>query len=173
MRVSTLLPAQERRQVIDEDAAWPDASPYPAKGEQKWQVRVMPTVDQQWDTFLNVVQAYDSGTLLRNTLVRSTGGEAEGALIEREGHPDTLVLFSAEPEDRALRSGYRITWSSDALTTELLLLDLDPRMYWTLYSGAPLPVRLRVTAQGVGRHILYGAGTHSIRLQSTGGFLIR
>jgi hypothetical protein len=163
-KVSTLLPAGQRRQVIDEDATWSDSYPNPEKSEQKWQVRIMPATDQQWDTFLNVVQAYDAGTSLTNTLVRSTGGEAEGALIRRGGHPDALVMFGAAPTGRVRTTGYQFQWTASASTTELYLADLQPGRPWAVRidGGAPRP--LSTSSQGMGRITVPGAGSHTAML---------
>ena len=69
VEVSTLLPQPQRRIVYDERTLWPSRVP-PA--EKKWQVRILPMVDQQWDTFLNVVQAFDGGATSQTVCSKAT-----------------------------------------------------------------------------------------------------
>lgn len=52
-----------------------------------------------------MVQAYDAGTPLSSTLVRSAGGEAAGTLLRREMDLDTLVLFGAKAAGRVPSGG--------------------------------------------------------------------
>jgi hypothetical protein len=184
---STLLPQDARAVVYDEKQLW--GSTWTVRpAEEKWQVRVLPGAERKWDTFLNVVQAYDGGTVLRNTVVRSAGGEAQGALVQRGGLADALVLFNARqgpdlPQPalksgfslynpdaarllksvRLLTSGYAAAWTTDAPRTDLYLLDLDPARAWTAcVDGSTVP--LSVSGQGVGRLSVVGAGDHSLRL---------
>jgi hypothetical protein len=168
VKVSTLLPASPRRQIIDEDATWPDTFPYPRKAEQKWQVRLMPPTDRQWDTFLNVVQAWDAGTTLRNTLVRSAGGEAEGVLVDRAGHPHALLLFGAKSTARVLTAGYTVRWSSVTTTTDLYLADLSPAKAWKVRVDGGSAVALFVSAQGLARVTVPGTGAHTVVLEAAG-----
>jgi hypothetical protein len=152
--------------VVDEDAAWPDKNPFPLKEEQKWHVRVMPATNQDWDTFLNVVQAYDSGTVLINEHVRATGGEAEGAFIQRAGHNDVLVMFGASPSARELRNGYIVRWTAGAPATAVYLLDLTPAVRWQARVDGGSPKALSVSSQGVARLQVSGKGTHSLQLEA-------
>jgi hypothetical protein len=94
IKLNTLLPPNQRRQVVDETATW-GAADAPAS-EKKWQVKIAPQFDQDWDTFLNVISVHDTGTMVQNTLVTSAGGLAEGALIERANHNNVLVMFNSK-----------------------------------------------------------------------------
>ncbi|HTE17620.1 MAG TPA: hypothetical protein VK689_04470, partial [Armatimonadota bacterium] len=169
VKVSTLLPVGQRRTLIDEDELWPEDYSHPIKEEQKWQVRITPPVEQQWDTFLNVVQAFDAGTPLSSTLVRSAGGEAEGTLLRRETDPDTLVLFGAKAAGRVLTSGYRVSWTAVTAGADLFLMDLDPSRSWSVSVDGGAPAAVKVSGQGVGRLFVRGAGSHTLALSATGG----
>ena len=46
--VDTLLPAGQRRVVYDERQLWPEKAV--RQGERKWQVRILPPVEREWDT---------------------------------------------------------------------------------------------------------------------------
>lgn len=189
VRLTTLLPQVTRKEVVDLDELWPDKWPYPAKSEQKWQVRIMPEREQPWDTFLNVVQASAPGVPLTNTLVRAAQGEAEGVLLERGGAPDTLVLFNARPgprlpqpalasppkldpsvsrllrEAHLLRAGYTVTWRTATGSTNVFLMDLDPSRKWSARVDGN-PAKLEVSSQGVGRIRIAGAGPHTLVLKT-------
>lgn len=194
VRATTLLPQFARREVVDEDAAWPDDYPFPAKSEQKWYTRITPAVPQPWDTFLNVVQVYDAGTALSNTSVHSALGEVEGVLVQRQGHPDVLTLFNAKPGPalpqptidhdtgtsvynpdatrilrgvRLLSSGYAVNWSSGTERTELYLLDLDPTRSWTARVDGGTASPLSVSSQGLGHLTVSGSGDHSLLLSAS------
>jgi hypothetical protein len=91
--VSTLLPQPQRRLVYDENLLWPTRV---AASERKWQVRIVPTMERQWDTFLNVVQAFDAPASLSNRLLRSDNATAEGVLVRRGSHDDMVLMFNAE-----------------------------------------------------------------------------
>jgi hypothetical protein len=94
VEVATLLPQTQRRLVYDEKKLWPTRVP---EAERKWQVRIVPNVDQQWDTFLNVVQAFDAPASLSNSLLVSDNKNAEGVLVRRGGHDDMVLMFNAMP----------------------------------------------------------------------------
>ncbi|MGV3721796.1 MAG: hypothetical protein ACO1SX_12865 [Actinomycetota bacterium] len=187
VRLTTLLPTEVRKEVIDLDELWPDKWPYAIKSEQKWQVRVMPVKEQSWQTFLNVVQASSPNTPLSSALVRSAAGEAEGVLLERAGNPDTLLLFNARPgaklpqpagtkldprvgrilrEAHLARAGYTVTWRSSTNATDAYLLDLDPSKKWSAQlDGAP--AALDVSDQGVGKLRILNPGAHTLVLKAT------
>jgi hypothetical protein len=166
--VSTLLPVAQKRLLIDEDKVWGKDFPYPDKAEQKWQVRIMPGVEQPWDTFLNVVQAYDAGVDLRNVLVQSTRGEAQGVLVQRADQDDTLVMFGAQPASRVVNLSYSVNWTSTTPRTQVYLLDLEPGNPWTA-SVDEAAAMISVSQQGVGSLALTGTGPHSLRITAAGG----
>ena len=64
--VDTLLPTAQRRLVYNETELWSETAVRAT--ERKWQTRIVPAVEQAWDTFLNVVQVFDSGTGRSNVL---------------------------------------------------------------------------------------------------------
>jgi hypothetical protein len=165
VRVNTLLPAAQSRTVVDERTLVDSAATI-AASEKKFQTRIRPATEQPWDTFLNVVQAYDTGAELSNTLVRSAGGESEGALVRRVGHNDALVMFSAQQSARLLTTAFTVTWSAATTVTEGFLVDLDPSRTWSVVTDGGASRPLTVSDQGVGRLVVNGAGTHTIRLAS-------
>jgi hypothetical protein len=162
VQLSTLLPADCRHSIVNEDELWPEAYTFPVKGEQKWQVQVLPDKDRPWDTFLNVVHVSD-GASLKTTLVRAEGDAAQGALLRRDGS-DTLVLFGAKQAARVLDSGYSVSWTSGG-ATDLDLFDLAPGKGWTASVDGGSPEPLTVSDQGVGRLRVSGSGKHSLRLE--------
>ncbi|HEU4753127.1 MAG TPA: hypothetical protein VFU47_08460, partial [Armatimonadota bacterium] len=193
VRVNTLLPADQRRKVVNEKTLWYAGDQLAfADRERKWQVRVVPGQERQWDTFLNVVQAFDGGAALSNTLVRSAGGEAEGVTVHRGSHPDTLLMFGAVPSPklkqpplaatyvikhdrslirllgtrRLLHQGYRASWTAGAGSTELLLFDLDPAQGWRVKIDEQPAVPLKVSRSGLARITAEGTGEHSLALST-------
>src|SRR5579871_1318128 len=188
VRVNTLLPLATNKQALDETTlTWPQSI---LPNEFHWQVRVSPSTQQQWDTFLNVVQAYDNGTTLTNTLVKGTAGEAaEGVLVSRTNLNDTLALFSARNTGTVpptpingnvsaynpnminllaaastLEVGYTVSWTSSTAQTDLYLANLDATKNWvaSVDGGASNPIL--VSNQGLGRTHVSGAGVHTLVL---------
>ncbi len=167
VRVSTLLPVNQKRTVNDEKVIWAqveDFEPF----ELKYHTVIAPQVEQQWDTFLNIVQVFDAGAVLQNTLLQSAGGEAQGVRIRRGGLADAVVLFGAKPEARPLTAGYTVNWTGGAAQTEVYALDLDPTKSWTVRADGGAPTALAVSAQGVGHVPVNGAGAHNVQLSVTG-----
>jgi hypothetical protein len=187
--ISTLLPVNQNRFVYDESLLdiWTVAA------EKKWQVRIVPTTEQQWDTFLNVAQVYDTGVICNNSVVRSTSGEAaEGTLVQRSNHKDVLALFGAAQgpvipptplKDATycaynpkminliaacgvLHSGYTVSWTSATNGTDLYLLNLDPSKQWSANVDGSAAVSVNVSSQGVGRMSVPGTGAHQLQLRS-------
>jgi hypothetical protein len=165
VRVSTLQPLNQTRTIYDEKELWPNP-PYWnfQESEKKYQVRIVPTTEQRWDTFLNVVQVSDPGTDLANVGVRSAGGEASGVLVRRGGLADTLVMFGAQQGTRLLSTGYNVTWTAGATSTDLYLMDLDPTKTWSIRVNGGPAVSLTVTPEGIGRVTINGTGQQSLQL---------
>jgi hypothetical protein len=188
IEVSTLLPQQQRRLVYDERKLWTSRVPV---AERKWQVRVVPSVDQPWDTFLNVVQAFDAATPLSNSLLRSEDRNAEGVLVRRGGHDDMVLMFNASSGQalpdarkgalsvfdakadsmlntvRSQSNSYAVRWTSVTATTGVLLFDLVPSRTWRVSVDGGPAAALAVSAQGVGSVNIKGAGAHSVSVTST------
>jgi hypothetical protein len=184
VRVTTLLPRDARKNAVDLDELWPDRWPYAVKSEQKWQVRISPAREEPWETFLNVVQVSDPGTRLANTLVQSSDGAVQGAVVERANHPDAVLLFNARPSGKlpqpagmklnpavsrilrdahVARVGATVTWRTGGESADLYALDLDPNKKWSAkVDGAA--TSLTVSEQGVGRLRVPGRGEHTLVL---------
>ncbi|HEU4686770.1 MAG TPA: hypothetical protein VFS23_00340 [Vicinamibacterales bacterium] len=185
--VDTLLPQPQRRVVYDERILWRTRVP-PA--ERKWQVRILPTVERQWDTFLNVVQVFDSGANLANTLLRSDDRSVEGVQVRRGGHNDVVALFNGEtgpalPDirkgalsvfDTQVKStldtarlrpgGYTVRWTSTSAATDVLIFDLDRSRNWRVSIDGRPAAALKVSGQGVGSVAVQGTGAHSVNVVS-------
>jgi hypothetical protein len=185
VNVSTLLPQQQRRIVIDESTLWEARV---AESEKRWQVRILPSTDRQWDTFLNVVQAFDAPASLSNRLLRSDDGKSEGALVRRGGHEDVVVMFNAVPgeelsdkrdgarslfdEDvdtmlnlvRLRSTGYSVRWTSTTAGTSVLLFDLTSGMDWQVRIDGGPPAMLPVSEHGVASFRVAGTGAHSVSI---------
>ena len=184
--VSTLLPANQKRQIVNEHEM--SITGHVLEALLNYQVRILPAVEQKWDTFLNIVQAHDSGMTLKNTLVRSAEGAVEGALVERPGEHDVLALFGAKPgadipanpaarglqpynprllsqlaANRILHGGYRVSWNARSGDTDVYLFDLDPGKTWSA-SVDGNRVTVKVSRQGVGRLTVSSSGAHTLQL---------
>jgi PKD repeat protein len=190
VRVSTLLPADQTRQVYDESSMGLKGTI--SASERKFQVRVRPSVDRRWDTFLNVLQV-SNGAALGNSLVASTNGAAQGVLVRRPQHDDVLAMFNATqgPDlpatktsggylvvdttlaerlnaNRLLRSGFTVTWGAQAARTQLLLCDLDPGTQWMAAVDGAAESAVPVSAAGLGRLAVAGTGSHTVILRAAG-----
>ncbi|HET6572884.1 MAG TPA: fibronectin type III domain-containing protein [Fimbriiglobus sp.] len=165
VRVSTLQPLNQTRTVYNEDDLWPNP-PYWNfyDSEKNYQVRVVPTTEQQWDTFLNVTQVSDPGTALTNVGVRSAGGEASGVLVQRGGLADALVMFGAQQGTRVLSTGYSMNWTAGASGTDLYLVDLDASKTWSVQVNGGAATPLTVSSQGVAQLTVAGTGAQSVQL---------
>ncbi len=191
VRVNTLLPLTHSRNIYDEGSMG-------LKGtiraeERHFQVRIAPSTERQWDTFLNVVQAYDSGVALTNTLVTSTNGAASGVLLKRPGQPNAVALFNAaqgpdlppskkvngyldvDPAllgmlktNRLLSAGYQVTWASDTSSTAVFLADLNPAKQWLITVDNLQEKPLAVSPQGLARLTVSGSGLHVLIVRVSG-----
>ncbi len=93
--VTTLLPSEVTYQVLDERTQV-NLGSYVRNSEKHWQIRVIPAVEREWDTFLHVIQMGEQPA--RIALVRD--GDKEGVRIVRAGSPDKIILFNAKPSAR-------------------------------------------------------------------------
>ncbi len=165
VRVSTLEPLNQTRTIYDENQLWPSSQYWSfVDSEKHYQVRIVPTTEQRWDTFLNVVQVSDPGTALNNVGVQSTGGEAHGVLVQRGGLPDSLVMFGAQEAGRVMSTGYTVNWTAGSSSTQLYLMDLDPTKSWSVRINGGTAVPLSVTPEGIGQLTVAGTGAQSLQL---------
>jgi hypothetical protein len=185
--VDTLLPQPQRRLVYDERKLWTTRVP---AAERKWQVRILPTVDQQWDTFLNVVQVFDDGANLANSVLRSDDKTVEGVIVKRGGHDDVVALFNSASGPalldrrkgpvsvfdasvtttldrvRVRPGGITVKWTSTTASTDVLLFDLDRTKTWRVSIDGAAASTLRVSTQGVATVAVQGIGAHSLAVLS-------
>jgi hypothetical protein len=164
-RVTPLLPLDLRPEALDERTLWPKTYPYPRAEERKWQLRLRPAADREWDTFLNVVQVGDSGVGLRNTTLRAENGVAEGVQVWRSAEDDAVMLFSARRGTRVLDTGYTVSWVANEPNTNLFLMDLKSDGRWTAKIDDADAQGLTVSKAGVARLRLKGTGRHTVRLE--------
>lgn len=187
VNVATLLPIHQARIVSDEKKT--GFTGYINDAEKLWDVRIVPDAARDWDTFLDVITVGDGDTASASRMVRSAGGEAEGALVSRAPAEDDLVLFDAVPGPAIpatasvssasvynpqltaiLRSqdvqhtSFTAAWQSTAPTTSIYLFDIDPRLQWTVRIDRLAAARLSVNASGVASATVAGAGPHTINL---------
>ncbi|MBX9625357.1 MAG: hypothetical protein K2X82_16240, partial [Gemmataceae bacterium] len=164
VQVSTLTAAPQTTTVVRQADRWAgNTSLWPS---QKAGYTAQVTVDGNpgWQTLLNVVQASDRGTELRNTRVASAGGEAQGALVQRGGLADALVLFGSKADGRVLSAGYTVGWTGTAAKTDVHLVDLDPSKSWTAVVDGGAAQKVTVSSQGVATLAVSGAGAHTVKL---------
>ncbi len=186
LQAESLLPADRKIVILDEKKI--GLSGFIDEEEKKFQARVSPKADRAWDLFLTVVQAHD-GVALKNTLIKDGKGVTAGVLVQRPGHDDALLLFSAKPinkklpnpisrEDRSvyrpevpgllrqarlLREGYSVKWTSATKKTRVFLMDLDPRRSWAItVDGKASPAK--GDRQGMAQLTISGAGAHGLKL---------
>ena len=181
--VDTLLPQPQRRLVYDERKLWTSRVPV---AERKWQVRIVPATERQWDTFLNVVQVFDSGTSLTNSVLRSEDKSLEGVLVKRGGHDDVVALFNGASgpalsdtrkgavsvfdakvdttlERARLRpGGFTVKWTSTTASTDVMLFDLDRARTWRVSIDGGAAAVLRVSPQGVATATVQKPGAHTV-----------
>jgi hypothetical protein len=180
--LSALLPRHALAAIVDERLIWPGVTMHDR--QRRWQVRLSPPVQQQWDTFLNVIQIRGEQLSVSAELVRSIDDRIDGALIRRQGVSDMLVLFNALPGQRLpahpsgfghyvddpsttsrarLRTaGFSIEYVSRK-STDILIADLDPSIAWEINVDErpkhSLPVArsglAKARVEGPGRHVLF------------------
>jgi hypothetical protein len=168
-RVTILVPTSPRTQVYDETQLWSALANYQISlTDRKWQARVMPPTEQDWQTMLNIVQVYDNGFTPDNALLRSTDGMVEGALVKRAGLDDLLVMFSANLAQRLLRQGCAFSWTAAGANTQLFLPDLDAGLKWTASIDGGVAQPLTVSGQGMGQMSVAAAGAHTVILAAVG-----
>jgi hypothetical protein len=165
VRLDMLLPRERTTRVIDEDAAWADVYPNPAKSEQKWQLRISPAIDERLVGFLNVIRVSDPAAPAPAAplLVRSDGGELEGALVSRTGASELLALFPAAGP--ALHAASLTVRFSTADAADVFMADLAVDQVWAaVLDGQAVPL-----VRGSGGLALLrvpGAGVHILQLGS-------
>ena len=184
-QVTTLLPAAQNRTIYDESVYYSTGSTIPV-AERKWQVRITPQVDQQWDVFLNVVQVGDAGVTFSNELLSASSGDASGVLIHVPGGDDTVVMFNAVKGQnlpayqkgladiatilegvRVRSTPYSFGFTSATAASRVFLCDLTPTVAWVaIVDGAAQKVSF--DGGGVAVVKVAGAGQHTIQLTANG-----
>ena len=197
-RVSHLLPIGFSRIVQNETTVWNDPnflhSGYFDARELKYRIRISPSSDQQWDTFLNVWQAY-RGSPATTTLVQDTTNKVDAALVLK-GSTQYLVAFNAlqgpnipgctyaRPETgpfcewtpgvdalldavRIRNDAYTLTFTSPGSSTKLIALDLSTARSWeyTVNGGGAIP--LNASPKGVGTATIIATGSVTLVVRPT------
>ncbi|AMV27721.1 Beta-agarase A precursor [Gemmata sp. SH-PL17] len=162
--VSSLSTSAQTIRTYDESVMWAGNTDFTADEKDGYQVRISNQNPGEWQTMLNVVQASTSGTKLVNSLVQSKGGEAQGALVQRGGQPDALVMFGAQAAGRVTTSGYSVSFTAGTATSDVYLADLDPTKQWRVSVNGGAAVNLQVSAAGVGHLVTAGVGKQSVQL---------
>lgn len=165
-RLTMLLPRNGRARPRNQKDVWLMQWPFPHPQERKWQITVEPDAERQWDTFLNVVQVGDSLGGARNVLVRSAGGEVEGALVQRSATEDALVLFGAQEASRFYQGkGFTVTWNSRSPFTDIFLLNIDPESAFAYSLDGRSALRIDPTEPAaVCRYRVAGPGEHTLKV---------
>jgi hypothetical protein len=168
--VDTLLPLGQEREVIDEDTLWTDTYPNPAKSEQKWQVRVAPTVDVPLVNFLNVIQVADpagSGTVFPARLVGDADGVLVGAFVARPNQQAVLAFFPANgPNLQATRLTIPLSLL-DERQVDAYVAGIDVTQDWFAAVDGRLVTPLRIFGSNLLRFSLaLKEGSHTLELGS-------
>jgi hypothetical protein len=186
VRWTPLLPAVRSLRTYDINAEVAANTPYGRRWvatfpvERKHNTFLHPGVTQAWDTFLNVIQA---GTPVTPSLIQ-VAGEVEGVAVARSGAEDVVLLFNAKPGPRLataafdaahltilptvrLRStGYSVSIPVVGASAFVFLVDLNPATVWTVSIDGAAAVALTVSARGLARLTLTGAGTHTLAVSA-------
>jgi hypothetical protein len=127
-----------------------------------------------------VIQA---GTPVTPSLIQ-VAGEVEGVAVARSGAEDVVLLFNAKPGPRLataafdaahltilptvrLRStGYSVSIPVVGASAFVFLVDLNPATVWTVSIDGAAAVALTVSARGLARLTLTGAGTHTLAVSA-------
>ncbi|MHC4712700.1 MAG: putative Ig domain-containing protein, partial [Planctomycetota bacterium] len=191
VRVDTLLPTDGVKEIFDETVI--GVPGYHHASEEKWQVRIMPAAQREWDPFLNVVQVFDGGADAGVTLVQSTQGEAQGVHLTGRADGDVLVVFNAawagrlnidqEASGRSVYSGladgllaqarmhtagFTVEWTAQDTVTDVFLMDLDPSSEWFIELDGGGQTPLTVNSQAMARLTPAGTGQHTIEITKGG-----
>jgi hypothetical protein len=191
-RVNHLLPASSTKTDQADSAITYNAGTVPS-GETAWRhVTVVPDpVTNQWEPFLNVWDAYATGTPATVTLVQDSTNKAYGALVTR-GSTNVLTLFNGTQgqdipgpvpvtggyydwvttpptpatileEIRIRNTGFEVTYTAGVDTaTKIMLFDLNSTGEWTSQINGGAATPITVTAEGIG--IVESSVTGSVTL---------
>lgn len=158
----------------------------PIASERKFQVKVYPTDDVLWNTFLTTYQVGTQGVA---TAIEDAG-KAQCVELTRPLQADVLACFNSEAGAslnptayhsthaaaldvvRYRESGYTITWTASAAASTLVLLqDLNPANSWTIAidGGAPSALNGTTLTTNKGHYTttISGAGSHTIVVVGT------
>lgn len=165
VRVDALLPASVTITNYDETTVLSGTDF--SDSEKKWQARIKPATDQQWDTFLNVVQVYDGSSQPTVTLIESSAGQTyQGAQVARSGDDDAITMFGgrASAGNRLITTGTTFGWTQGTATATLVLCDLDPAKTWTYSLDGGGAASLTISANGVAVFTVNTAAAHTLVL---------
>ena len=154
-------------------------------GQRKWDIKAWTNTDQQFNTFLNVVQVGTPYTVNPVTDV----GKCEAAHIVRTGLPDLLIVFNSATAPNlnpvpyhashqgALRiarmrsTGCTLAWTAVGTSTTVIQQDLYPGVTWTRNVDGGGANAITPNSTNAPGHISYsvaGAGAHSVVYASGG-----
>ncbi len=191
VNMETLLPLQTQTKVQNEAVELLNGY-FSAPERNFYNIRLYPSVEQAFDTFLNVLEVSDATSSTTNTLIKSDqGSPVDGVVVARSGQNNVIAMFSAQvgqkltasvnangiytPDPtlharlkkfRILDTGYSFSASTSTSTTDLYLMDLNSAKAWTITVDQGSPTALTVSSQGVARFKLMGAGSHRLTLES-------
>lgn len=194
-RIWNLLPTDLDKTIESQATTWPTyfQPGYWDANQPKYDVRVEPQTDRQWDTFLNVHHAYTSTPATVATVQDTTNG-VDAALVT-VGSANTLTAFNAvQGPDvpnpylaahnygyyntagvasildtvRFRDTGYELTFAAGANATKALLFDLDPGTVWTYKINAGTETALSVDANGIGIIDIATTGTVTLTILAGG-----
>lgn len=184
VRVDTLLPTDMSKLVHDFSNASIHGTAYTGTELLYWRTIIYPTVAQQWDTFLNVVSAYDNGsTQPTATLITGTANR-QGCRVVRTSENDVILMFNGTqgsdlptnqtanwPAMKAIldvvryaATGFSFTYTQTTATATVLLFDLDPNHSWTKNVDGAGATSLTVDSIGAAEFTVSGASSHTIVL---------
>ena len=165
VRVKSLLPASTTAATYNTSTFLTLGDTDPS--ERKWQARIKPATDQQWDTFLTVVQVHDGSAPAAPDLIQSSAGQTyQGTRIARSGDNDYVLMFGARANagNRLITTGTTFGWTQGTASAKVLMFDLDPAKSWTYSLDGGGATSLTISSGGVASLTVGTAAAHTLVL---------
>lgn len=180
LELNTLLPTSISRSVVDEDTLTDDRwDVNTTAGERLYHLKISKSTETQFQTWLTVIRAHDALTLAAPTLI-DDAENIQGALIQTPSLDDVVVLFNSTQGSNVSTpyaagnattldnvtwrtTGFAVTWTSVASSTDLFLMDLKPSQTWTCQIDGGATFDCAENAAGIARKLdIAGSGSHTV-----------
>lgn len=184
VQIETLLPANINKLVQN----WNTIAPASWSGTERqyWRTTVYPVTDQQWDVVLNVVSAYNNGTVAPvSTLITGTEN-MKGVRVVRSGEDDRVVMFNGTQGANLPAQGqyttakgildvvrfqataYSFAYTQTTASCKVIVCDHSPSVTWTYTINGGASQALTVDSKGLGEFAVSGTGAKTIVFNGAG-----